>query len=130
MLEVPPPGAGFCTLTVAEPTELKSEAGICAINDVVDTKVVATALPFHNTCEVETNCVPVTVRVRAGLPARAVNGERELIVGTGFGGVLIVKLSALDVPPPGMGLCTVILAVPAVVRSDAGICAVSDVLDT
>jgi hypothetical protein len=128
--EVPPPGAGFCTVMVAVPTALKSAAGICAVSEVPDTKVVATALPFQSTCDVETNSIPATVKVNAGLPAYAVAGESELIVGIGFGGALIVKLSPLDVPPPGAGLPTVILAMPAVVRSDTGTCAVRDVLDT
>ena len=34
--DVPPPGAGFCTATVAEPAELRSDAGICAVNEVPD----------------------------------------------------------------------------------------------
>src|SRR5712692_8308464 len=38
---------------------------------------------------------------------------------------LTVKVCALDVPPPGAGFVTVILNVPAVARSVAGIAAVS-----
>lgn len=36
-----------------------------------------------------------------------------------------MKVCALEVPPPGVGLVTVMLYVPAVIRSDAGIEAVS-----
>ena len=77
----------------------------------------------------ETNWVPVTVNVNAGLPVVALEGESKVIVGVGFGGVLVVKLSAPDAPPPGAGVCTATVAVPAELRSDAGICAVSEVLD-
>ena len=76
------------------------------------------------------NCVPVTVNVNAGPPVVALDGESEVAFGVGFGDVLIVKLSALDVPPPGGGLCTATVAVPAELRSDAGICAISEVPDT
>ena len=53
-----------------------------------------------------------------------------MAVGVGFGGVLIVKLSAPDVPPPGARVCMATVAAPAELRSDAGICAVSEVLET
>ena len=76
------------------------------------------------------NWVPVTVSVNAGPPAMALDGEREVAFGVGFGGVPIAKLIVLDVPPPGAGLCTARVAVPAELRSDAGICAVSEVPDT
>lgn len=76
------------------------------------------------------NPVPVTLSVNAGPPTIALEGESDVSVGIGFGDVLIVKLSALDVPPPGTGVCTSIIAVPDELRSDAGICAVSEVLDT
>ena len=33
----PPPGAGFSTATAAVPTELRSDAGICAVREVPDT---------------------------------------------------------------------------------------------
>jgi hypothetical protein len=73
---------------------------------------------------------PVTVSVNAGPAAVALEGEMEVTVGAGFVGALMVKVSALDVPPPGAGVCTVTFAVPAVLKSDAGICAVSEVLET
>ena len=38
---------------------------------------------------------------------------------------MIVKLAVPDVPPPGVGLKTVTCAVPALVKSVAGICAVN-----
>lgn len=56
------------------------------------------------------------------MPTNMDVGEMDERLGTGL---LIVKVCPLDVPPPGVGLKTVISAVPAVVRSDAGIEAVS-----
>ncbi len=76
------------------------------------------------------NCVPVTVNVNAGPFAAALEGESEEMAGTGLGGALIVKLSELDVPPPGVGVCTATVAAPIELRSEAGTCAVSEVFDT
>lgn len=45
--EFPPPGAGLLTLTAAIPGLATDAAGTCACNSVPDTKVVASALPFH-----------------------------------------------------------------------------------
>ena len=46
------------------------------------------------------------------------------------GAALIVNVCALDVPPPGLGLATVMDAVPAVATRDAGTVAVSCVEET
>jgi hypothetical protein len=127
--DVPPPGAGLCTVTVAVPEEPRSEARICAVSNVLETNVVTRWLPSHNTCEVETKLVPLTVSVKADPPALALDGKSEVRVGTGFGGTLIVKASEFELPPPGAGFCTATLAVPAEDKSEAGICAVRDVPD-
>ncbi len=63
---------------------------------------------------------PVTVSVKADPPAVAELGLKPLTPGTGFGAV-IVKLTPFDVPPPGVGLNTVTVAVPAVAMSEADI---------
>lgn len=47
--------------------------------------------------------VPLTVSVKSGPPRGPVAGERLLIVGTGL---LIVKFTDPDCPPPGVGLKT------------------------
>ena len=69
--------------------------------------------------------VPLTVRVKPAPPAVADEGLKLVVVGTGLSGTLIVKVWALEVPPPGVGLKTVTLAVPAVAMSAARIKAVT-----
>jgi hypothetical protein len=121
-LDVPPPGVGFTTVTDAVPAVAMSLAGTEAVSFVPLTYFVASPVPFHCTVELETKFVPVTVRVNAAPPAVALEGESE--VAPGFG-LLIVKVSPLDVPPPGVGFITVTDAVPAVAMSLAGTEAVS-----
>jgi hypothetical protein len=57
----------------------------------------------------------------------ALEGESEVVVGAGLS---IVKVRALEVPPPGEGLATVTETVPPVVMSLADTVAVSRVLLT
>ena len=68
--------------------------------------------------------LPLTLRVKAALPATALGGVSEVIDGTGLA-LLIVNAFALEVPPPGAGLKTVTLALPALAMSPAGTDAVS-----
>ena len=68
--------------------------------------------------------VPVAVNVIAGLPAVALFGLSDVSVGAGLIAA-IVKVTPPDTPPPGDGVITVTVAVPAVARSVAGTCAVS-----
>src|SRR5215471_11156420 len=70
---------------------------------------------------------PVAASVNADPPAIAVLGE--ILVSDG-GGLVTVKASPVEVPPPGVGVKTVIENVPAEATSDAGIVAVSCVLLT
>jgi hypothetical protein len=74
--------------------------------------------------------LPFTVRVKAGPPAVADEGLRLVVVGTGLLAALIVKVWALEVPPPGAGVNTVTVAVPAVTMSEAVIAAVNWVEET
>lgn len=99
--DVPPPGDGVCTATLAVPAVARSEAGICAVSEVLETKVVVKGEPFQSTCEAETNPEPATESDIAELPAVTLAGETEESVGAGL---LMVKLSADDVPPPGDGV--------------------------
>ena len=80
------------------------------------------AEPLKLTAEFETKFVPLTVRVNPASPTVFEVGFMEVVVGTGL---LIVKVCELEVPPPGVGLVTVTLAVPAVAMSEAVIVAVN-----
>lgn len=71
--------------------------------------------------------MPVRVRVSAGEPAAAEFGLSEVNVGVGFAAGAIVNRTPVELPPPGAGLLTVRVALPAVCRFPVLICAVSDV---
>ena len=79
--------------------------------------------PFQRTVDELTKLVPLTVSVKAAPPAVAEEGLRLVIVGTGLSDGLIVKVIPFEVPPPGVGLKTVTVAVPAVAISAAGMLA-------
>jgi hypothetical protein len=120
--EMPPPGAGFVTVILNVPAVVRSLAGIVAVNLMLLTNVVVRADPAKLTTDAETKFVPFTVSVRVAAPAVALTGEMLVVVGTGL---FTVKVCAFDVPPPGAGLVTVMLNVPAVATSVAGIDAVT-----
>lgn len=125
--EVPPPGEGLITVTLAVLAELMSVGAMAACKLVLETKVVERVLPFHWIVDVGTKFVPVTVNVKPAPPAGAEFGFTDATVGAGLS---MVKVSALDVPPPGVGVETVTVTVPLVAMSTAVICACSWVLDT
>ena len=129
-MEVPPPGVGLKTVTLAVPAAAMSAATIEAVSWVEEAYVVVRFVPFHLTTDPEMKLVPLTVNVNAEPPAVADEGLRLVVVGRGLSGTLIVKVWALEVPPPGVGLKTVTLAVPAVAMSAARIEAVSWVVLT
>ena len=83
-LEVPPPGAGFVTVTVAAPPEAIAAAGMAAVNCVALTNVVAGAVPLKLTIEAAKKFVPLIVSVKAPPPATALVGEMVEIVGVGL----------------------------------------------
>ena len=87
--EVPPPGAGLVTVTVAVPAVAISAAVIATVNCVVLANVVVLEAPLNFTTDVDTKPVPLTVRVKAAPPAVALAGEREVAVGAGL---LMVKV--------------------------------------
>lgn len=115
--DVPPPGAGLVTVTGNVPALPMSAAVIDAVSCVALTKVVVRAAPLKFTTEVDTKFVPFTVSVNPALPAVALLGESEVIVGAGL---LMVNVCAEDVPPPGAGLVAVTFKVPPVAMSAAG----------
>ena len=126
-LDVPPPGPGFTTVTEAVPGVAIRAAVTVAVSCVEETYVVASAVAFHFTVEVETKFVPFTVKVNCGPPAVAQVGLIEVVVGTGL---LIVNVTAVDVREGGPGFVTVTGTVPAVATFAAGTIAVSSVEET
>ena len=73
------------------------------VNCVELTKVAACELPLYVTIEVERRFVPLIVKVCATAPAVADEGDRLVIAGTGL---LTVKLTEFEAPPPGDGFVT------------------------
>ena len=68
----------------------------------------------------ERNRVPVTVSANAALPTVPLEGEIEVIAGTGL---FTGKSTPNEVPPPGDGLTTVNIAIVAVAKLLAGMVA-------
>jgi hypothetical protein len=133
LFEMPPPGAGFCTVTAGVPAVAISEARMEAVSWVALTKVVVFANPPKLTTAAETKFVPFTVRVNAGPPAVALGGESVVIVGTGLLPWVIVKpggFKFVSGPPPGCGVNRSIGtpgAGTAVVKSESGSFTVKEV---
>jgi hypothetical protein len=121
--ETPPPGAGFVTVTVAAPAVARSATAMAAVNCVALMNVVLRALPFHWTTDAATNPPPVTVSVSAPEATFAEAGRIDATTGAGFG--VMVNVAPAEAPPPGAGLTTVTVAVPALARSAAVMAAVS-----
>jgi hypothetical protein len=94
-LEVPPPGVGLITVRAAVPAVVRLAAGMMAVSDVAETKVVASAVPFHSTSDVATKPEPVTVRVVAAAPAWTEVGESDEMLGTG-----LLPEPPPELPPP------------------------------
>ena len=111
-LDVPP--QGFTTVIEAVPAVAMREAGTVAVSCVEETNVVASAVAFHFTVEVETKFVPFTVKVNCGPPAAAQVGLSELMVGAALIVITSVALPVLQGLAPLLALM-VTLVVPAVV---------------
>src|SRR5207302_1171167 len=86
---------------------VKSDAGMDAVNCVALTNAVARLAPLTCTTELEMKLLPVRVSVNPGLPAETLEGEMLESEGTGLLTVLTVRVTAEEVPPPGVGLETV-----------------------
>jgi hypothetical protein len=92
------------TVTWAVPGVAIRSASTGAVTWVELTTLVASAVPFHRTTEPVVKPAPFTVSVKAGPPAVALLGLRELMVG------LTLKVTKADVTPPD---ATDTCAVPA-----------------
>src|SRR5258708_6569609 len=103
-LDAPPAGAGFTTVMGAVPTGVKLDAGIAAVTSVELIKLVASATPFHSTCDAVMNPLPATDRVKALELMLAADGEMDANDGAGL--AVIAKVWTPDAPPPGVGLIT------------------------
>jgi hypothetical protein len=121
----PPPGLGVNTVTEAVPAAVISPAPTVACSWEPPTYVVARSAPLHLTTELVTKPLPVTVRVKAGLPAATLLGVKVVTAGTGGTGAIVNDRAAADSPPPGLGVNTVTEAVPAAAISPAPMVACS-----
>jgi hypothetical protein len=83
-IEVPPPGAGFVTVTESVAAVAASEAGRDAVSAVELTNVVGTDLALKLTTELALKFEPLTERVNAGLPAATLVGEMLFKRGSGL----------------------------------------------
>jgi hypothetical protein len=111
-VDVPP--QGFTTVIEGVPVVAIREAGTVAVSCVDETNVVASAVAFQFTVEVETKFVPFTVNVNPGPPAAAQVGLSEPIVGLALIVITSVALPVLQGLAPLLALM-VTLVVPAVV---------------
>ena len=116
-------GAGLLTVNDPVPWLCKSDALRATCNPVVLTTVVGRAAPFHSTTEFDSNPVPVIVIV-AALPGATYRGEIDVMTGAGL---FTGNATAVELPPPGAGLCTEIWLAELPVRSAAGTVAFTSV---
>ena len=121
-VDAPAVGAGFVTVTLNVPAAAMSAAVIDAVSCVALTNVVVLAVPLNFTIAPLINPEPLTVSVNAAPPAVALVGKSVAIVGTGL---FTLNIEFPEVPPPGAGLVTVTLNVPAVAMSATVIDAVT-----
>src|SRR5262249_11031710 len=120
--DVPPPGAGFCTVIDRLAPVATSDAEIWAVTWVLLTNVVVRLAPFTCTTEPGMKLLPVKVRVNAALPAFTLAGEMLASEGAGL---LTVNATVPEVPPPGAALATVMEREPGEAMSPARIVAFS-----
>ena len=106
---------GLKTVTCTGPGLVRSLAGIAAVRLLLLPNVVVRGAPFHWTTDPLRKFVPLTPKVKSGPPVVAPFGPMEVIVEAA-----IVKVTGLDVPPPGGGDTTVIDADPATATKLAG----------
>jgi len=81
--DVPPPGEGFVTWTMAASETTMSEVGTVIDSCVGLRKVVVLGLPFQITTELSTKFEPVTVSVKVLDPTRVLLGSIEARKGSG-----------------------------------------------
>ena len=114
--EVPPPGAGFTTVTVADPMFAISAAGIYATSCEELINAVAIKPSFHSTMAFGPNPEPFNLISKSAPPWAVLEGDSEEREGVGLLGPVIAKLSE-GVAITWLGILTATLAVPAVAIS-------------
>src|SRR5262249_24915270 len=82
--DVPPPGAGLPTVTLAFPSSARAETGTVAVNRLLLTNFVGNGAPFQNTVELLMKFVPSTGSGRSALPSGAEVEPRPVVNGTGL----------------------------------------------
>jgi hypothetical protein len=92
----PPSGAGFITATCTVPLVPTSVALMLAVSCEALTKVVGLGAPFQLTVDVERKFEPVSVNEKLLVPALALVGEMEVMLGRGFDGGGV----GVELPPP------------------------------
>src|SRR5499427_1100052 len=120
---------GLVTTTAGVPWLATSVACNATLTCVAESTVTVRAWPPTVAVAPAAKPVPVTVSVKAALPAVTLAGLRLLMLGVGFRSATVSGRAA-DVPPPGAGVNTVMLGVPAAAISLAGMAAVSCVDET
>jgi len=122
-------GAWFATWTATVPWVTTSVASSAILTCVVESTITVRAWPPTVAVAPAANPAPVAVSVKAPLPAVTLAGLRLLMFGVGFTRATLSGRAA-DVPPPGAGVNTVMLGVPAAAISLARMAAVSCVDET
>lgn len=125
--EVPPPGEGLKTVMEFCPAVVSSAVGTAADNEVEEAKVVASACPFHRATLWAVKPEPLRLKVNPEAPAFADDGEMDARTGNGC---WTSKNLVAEVPPPGAGLNTVMLALSGIAIRLAGTVAESCVDET
>lgn len=95
--ELPPPGAGFVTVTGKVPPLTMSAGVMAAVTWLELIKVVVLAAPLKFTTDRPTKFVPFTVSVKPAPSTGTLLGERVVIVGTGL--LLVKEKMAAEATP-------------------------------
>jgi hypothetical protein len=91
-VEVPPLGIELTAVNERVPAVAKSEEGRAALTCVALMYVVALAEPFTLMTVVGTKPVPVTVTMADAVPAMALVGDKDAIVGAGLSTSKLVEV--------------------------------------
>ena len=96
-------------MTVAAPGVAISAAVMSIDNPPeMGSNVAVRTLPFHLTTDTDSKPVPSRLSLNPGPPAATVAGMNPTIFGNGWG--VIRKGTEFDVPPPGGGVTTWMMA--------------------